>query len=389
MYTQCPHCLTLFRISGKELKPAAGKVRCCQCNQVFNALDSLQEEPLNEQIPVSTETTDEPDPVYHFEEQVTEDPLFTDTLNLESEQLVELMEEEQAKPRKIPDDIEELFTIQDDGLETEPDYLAGGSESQMSELLDKDSSSLMINSPSSKSDAKVVSFNTTEETLEPQRAAHEITLEGEKQTAADLEPSSDATASASEPFTFVERHKNLAGPTNEKAHTTNLQLDDLFEPQPASLKTIAWGAGSLLLGLLVLLQLSWLNRDLVIQYPEGQKFLTAMCSLVGCTVPQQRDLSQIAIEHRNLTGHPSKPNALLLQLGIVNRAEFPQPLPKLRLSLFNNMEKLVAERVFTPAEYLPKQAPSKPLMQPSTPMLISLELVDPGKDVTGFKFEFL
>jgi hypothetical protein len=76
-------------------------------------------------------------------------------------------------------------------------------------------------------------------------------------------------------------------------------------------------------------------------------------------------------------------------MGIVNRAAFAQPLPRLHLSLLNNRDKLVADRIFSPEEYLWDTARSSPLMQPSEPLLITLELVDPGKDVTGFKFEFL
>ncbi len=72
MFTQCPHCQTLFRISSEQLKSAGGKVRCCQCNQVFNALDSLQE------IPVSIQTPDEDDLL--TVNPPDDDGLFTETL---------------------------------------------------------------------------------------------------------------------------------------------------------------------------------------------------------------------------------------------------------------------------------------------------------------------
>ncbi|MBV2092871.1 MAG: zinc-ribbon domain-containing protein [Candidatus Thiodiazotropha sp. (ex Ctena orbiculata)] len=47
MFTQCAHCLTLFRITPEQLKAAAGQVRCCQCNQTFNALENLHESPMS------------------------------------------------------------------------------------------------------------------------------------------------------------------------------------------------------------------------------------------------------------------------------------------------------------------------------------------------------
>jgi predicted Zn finger-like uncharacterized protein len=37
MFTQCPDCETYFRVSESDLEVAAGRVRCSQCDQVFDA----------------------------------------------------------------------------------------------------------------------------------------------------------------------------------------------------------------------------------------------------------------------------------------------------------------------------------------------------------------
>jgi predicted Zn finger-like uncharacterized protein len=44
MKTRCPGCETTFRVTPEQLKARAGKVRCGQCQTVFNALDSLIED---------------------------------------------------------------------------------------------------------------------------------------------------------------------------------------------------------------------------------------------------------------------------------------------------------------------------------------------------------
>ena len=44
MKSRCPNCQTVFRITPEQMKARAGKVRCGQCQAVFNALDSLLEE---------------------------------------------------------------------------------------------------------------------------------------------------------------------------------------------------------------------------------------------------------------------------------------------------------------------------------------------------------
>ncbi|MCM2306520.1 MAG: DUF3426 domain-containing protein [Sulfuritalea sp.] len=45
MLTRCPDCATHFRVTAEQLKARSGRVRCGECQHVFNALDSLIEEP--------------------------------------------------------------------------------------------------------------------------------------------------------------------------------------------------------------------------------------------------------------------------------------------------------------------------------------------------------
>ncbi len=44
MLTRCPSCATTFRITPEQLKARQGRVRCGQCQNVFNALETLVEE---------------------------------------------------------------------------------------------------------------------------------------------------------------------------------------------------------------------------------------------------------------------------------------------------------------------------------------------------------
>ena len=155
MLTQCPHCLTLFRVGPDHLKAAAGQVRCCRCHKVFNALMSLREAPtpFGSQGPSAPDTeTGMPPP-----EREARDGIPTETASESPghdtgqgaspppsheafEPLLPDFDPEDDPQAALIDDILE----QDDGLDPEPDYFAGGSESQMSELLDQDSSSLLL-----------------------------------------------------------------------------------------------------------------------------------------------------------------------------------------------------------------------------------------------------
>jgi len=56
MYTRCPTCSTCFRVTDRHLAIANGKVRCGQCQLVFNApehaIDNLPDN-LTGNIPVA------------------------------------------------------------------------------------------------------------------------------------------------------------------------------------------------------------------------------------------------------------------------------------------------------------------------------------------------
>jgi predicted Zn finger-like uncharacterized protein len=44
MYTQCPECLTVFKLSGAELAATLGSVRCGHCSAIFDALRTITDE---------------------------------------------------------------------------------------------------------------------------------------------------------------------------------------------------------------------------------------------------------------------------------------------------------------------------------------------------------
>lgn len=46
LFTQCPECSTVFRVSAKTLRAAQGRVRCGICSTTFSALQNLSEHPV-------------------------------------------------------------------------------------------------------------------------------------------------------------------------------------------------------------------------------------------------------------------------------------------------------------------------------------------------------
>ncbi len=41
MYTRCPHCDTVFRVTPQQLQVSSGQVRCGRCQEVFDAFSTL------------------------------------------------------------------------------------------------------------------------------------------------------------------------------------------------------------------------------------------------------------------------------------------------------------------------------------------------------------
>ena len=167
--------------------------------------------------------------------------------------------------------------------------------------------------------------------------------------------------------------------------------DSLAAPQRrASAKaTVLWSL--LALALIVLLggQYIWAERERLYAYPELQPWVQRYCDVLGCRLPPRRDLADIELLSRNVFSHPNVPDALMITATLVNQAPFPQPYPDLELSLADLQGHPVAKRRFHPDEYLQRELPPDALMEPGVPVVVSLEILDPGSHALAFEFEFL
>ena len=88
MYTRCPTCSTCFRVTDRHLAIAKGKVRCGQCQLVFNAPEhSIDDLSVNE---LSTKKSPSPAaPIPHKEKPEIKKPLIAETLQEKEEKQTE------------------------------------------------------------------------------------------------------------------------------------------------------------------------------------------------------------------------------------------------------------------------------------------------------------
>ena len=146
----------------------------------------------------------------------------------------------------------------------------------------------------------------------------------------------------------------------------------------------------LALVLTLALQLAWFEREQLVYTTQGRAVLAGLCKLVGCEAPPRRDLGRFEIVRRSIQPRQQQPEVLDLQMEFVNQAEFPQPYPRLRVTLLSQQWEPTAQRTFLPREYLAHSAGQKDLMEPRERIRVSLDLVKPEMGWTEqYRFEFL
>ena len=148
------------------------------------------------------------------------------------------------------------------------------------------------------------------------------------------------------------------------------------------------------LGLVALLafQLAWLApAEVLARVPSarpwmaqlGPAFDRASALVGGERASPPRDLGRIRVRERDIREHPQHPRALLVQATLVNDASFPQPPPRVRLTLYDVNGAVLAQRVFEPEEYLTGDPPSPGLWP------LHLEVLAPESPAVSYQIEFL
>ena len=157
---------------------------------------------------------------------------------------------------------------------------------------------------------------------------------------------------------------------------------------PGNRRSAAWGAANLLLIAVLLLQVSYIQREALARYAPLRPWLEVLCRYAGCALPLQRAPERIRILARDVSRHPAAAGALVVTVTFVNDAGFTQPYPDLELSFFDLGHRVLARRRFTPEQYLPAGIDAERGMPPGKPTMSTLEIVDPGKEAINFELAF-
>jgi len=154
------------------------------------------------------------------------------------------------------------------------------------------------------------------------------------------------------------------------------------------MKTFGLIAVSLLLILSLAGQYAWFNLESLLEDERFDPFTARLCNFVDCPDTSLIDLTALITEELLIRSHPSLPDALLVNFIFRNDATREQAFPLVELNFTNNNGTIVANRVFTPLEYLPSEMHLFTHMPAHSSIQVSLELADPGDDATGYSLVF-
>lgn len=299
---RCPACGTVFRVTSEQLRLKAGKVRCGQCQKVFNAFDHLQPDvavPPATDAPAAVPAIDTSLP----DALIEADPLPTPLPATPVLDIFESMPAPESAPAQYPE-----------AFEPEP-------EPALSDV----ATPVLVDDTASPEAAPT--FDPEPETLE------------------------ETTQAAREAGLVAVRELNDVTTTFNRWSAGALASDGLDDFGSTTAKTPVWPYLLFLAVLLLVLggQLAHYYRTGIVQRLPAA---AAVYDLLGIAVPLPRNAVLVSIETSDLQLDSGR-GLFVLNATLKNRAPYAQAWPSLELTLTDVSDRVIARRVIAANEYLP------------------------------------
>lgn len=365
MLTECPSCLTVFRVTGAILKMGHGQVRCGKCRTQFDALDSLLDDSgEDEKNPVTqNETTQSPNDESAIEAQA---PAMGEDIVMEGSRI------EISGTYRVPDDesaahasnaanqiIHEHVVI-DRGAPLADNLLAGMSDADaMREAADE----------------QVFEINVDDGEPVADAAQH-------------LMPDSTSGEQASVPLSqrLWKRGRHKSTQQGAVTDAFDEELNSLIQtPKTPTVRAGWWTAVSATLVVVLIAQVIHHHRDPLVRSPKWGETVSRVYRALGLNLTPQWDLHAYELQQWGVISDASARDALRVRASVTNTAAYAQPYPFVKLALEDRWGAIVAMREFAPEEYLPSIATANRMMAPRQRTNAEIVIVDPGADAVGFQ----
>jgi predicted Zn finger-like uncharacterized protein len=357
VYTRCPDCATVFRVTADALRIAQGDVRCGVCSNTFNAVENLSEQAFRPDIEVDD---DAPSP---DDSMTVEELPGTENIELAVEPAAPVDDEDTAMEfHGDAEAVEKLFVVEES--KPPPNF-----------------------DPAKVAASLTLGENDAERTdeypilvLDEQDAPEEIILESEPE-----EPAPVPTPSPTAPRILIpeEMRQRLA---QEAASRTALASDFDDADGPREPRRWPWAAGIAAALLLFGAQVVHSQREKLVREPGVGPWIARAYALFGAPLATPTDLAAYELRQWGAANDPLQPERLMLRASIVNRAPYAQPMPLLRLALQDRFGSTLGVRDIAATDYLPGEGTPR-LLESGQRADAEIRIVDPGKDAVGFEMD--
>jgi len=377
LQTHCPKCDTRFRVTDAQLSVAGGKVRCGNCMSVFNAIEHKIEEPGTTEKKNGTATgqpsADSPPP------ETEDDLLFADNPEEDAAESTYTGTRLTFTDDELSDSFRSMNQQpQEGGFTADPDE-------DDKESIDESWAEAMLSDDHPKSAPKPEPDPEPRPEPRPaQKPQPKPKLQPQPQQAPEPEPEDDDHDS------FFIDEPEPSGYEQPQSPYHNLRREPVAVSGRGSgrLRGFLWFLVILsLLGGLVS-QVVWYQFDRLSAIPQLRPFYVQGCEMFGCELKPLIDVQSIQSRKLVVKTNPDNRNQLVVDAVIINRASFEQPFPAIALSFSNLNNDVVAQSVFTPAEYLAGDGQNLKAMPTDTPVRILINIRDPGKDAVNYNIVF-
>lgn len=350
--TKCPQCGALFRVVADQLKLRGGLVRCGQCRAVFDAIGSLtyvDDAALAQTRTITALTQPLPKPAA----SATPRSSRTEPPAAPAPSPAPAPARRGPRTRPAPANtgpsrhtLGPATTLRI--APTAPATLANASLRRSAPL---PAASVDRNEADAKRDAQAKRERAFQEQAEAVLGVPTL-----------IAPGGRERVDASSIVDGIEVIELAALPSETEARPAPATRAPVVEEEPEFIRSkrsrtrrgfsIIFGGGSLLLATLIAVQLAVIYRaELLARVPQARNALMQLCALFGCTVGWPTQVDQLAVIGSELQTIPGT-DVLELTAVIRNRAGFRQALPAVEVTLTDSLNRPIARKVFTPADYL-------------------------------------
>jgi len=408
VYTQCPQCQTLYRVTAELLRAARGQVQCGRCAAVFDALSFLVEDEAIDgaaaeaqsttvqQVPLPPGSTAE---VHRVDEFTSGSGACS--RDDESEPTLEF--------NLPPDAVDRVFVEAPKMAIPAFASVAVLSEAAEVHFVEADMEPeedidipLTVDEPSNDPVAVEAEPDSVDE---PPQVEEQDGWEIDAVPAPpEPEPEEERPTHIVEPDDATVTEVVEAGePANEdrapgglRRRTPAMADDDAPEDavefgDTAILRERAvhygWRIGGVMLGLLLVIQFVHYDRHDLVRRPTFGPFLQRAYAAFGLPLSPEWNLKAYQVRQWGAAAPPGAQGTLRVRASVVNSAEHAQPVPLLRLTLADLAGARVGVRDFEPHEYLPAAATNEAMLGAGRRIDAEVVIVDPGKDAVGFEID--